>query len=144
MRPLRRGLAAPLKHQSDSMRVAIVGRGRGRDHISAWMDEPKFPSPHSATSTKACYRNTTRQIESCGKPAPAAVADFRRLLEDRSIDVVSVASPNHHDALQTIWACQAGKDEDVYVEKPCSHTIHEGNGTTATARLEARGSMRST
>jgi len=50
--------------------------------------------------------------------------DVRRLLEDRSIDAISIATPNHWHALMAIWACQAGKD--VYVEKPCSHNLWEG------------------
>ena len=44
------------------------------------------------------------------------VQDLRKVFEDKDIDAVSVATPNHWHALATIWACQAGKD--VYVEKP--------------------------
>ena len=44
--------------------------------------------------------------------------DIRKLLEDKSIDAISIATPNHWHTLMGIWACQAGKD--VYVEKPCS------------------------
>ena len=58
--------------------------------------------------------------------------DFRKLLEDKSIDAVSLATPNHWHTLQTIWACQAGKD--VYVEKPCSHNIFEAQQIVAAAR----------
>ena len=54
------------------------------------------------------------------------------MLEDKSIDVVSIATPNHWHSLMTIWACQAGKD--VYVEKPMSHNIHEGRIAVETAR----------
>src|SRR5207249_3620138 len=50
--------------------------------------------------------------------------DVRRLLEDQSLDAISIAAPNHWHALMAIWACQAGKD--VYVEKPCSHNMWEG------------------
>jgi predicted dehydrogenase len=50
--------------------------------------------------------------------------DLRRVLEDKEIDCISVATPNHWHALATIWGCQAGKD--VYVEKPGSHNIFEG------------------
>jgi predicted dehydrogenase len=50
--------------------------------------------------------------------------DLRKVFEDKSIDAVSVATPNHWHALATIWACQSGKD--VYVEKPGSHNIYEG------------------
>ena len=50
--------------------------------------------------------------------------DLRKVMDDKDIDVVSIASPNHWHALSVIWACQAGKD--VYVEKPGSHNIFEG------------------
>jgi len=48
----------------------------------------------------------------------------RKLLEDKSIDAIVTATPNHWHALLTVWACQAGKD--VYVEKPMSHNVFEG------------------
>lgn len=51
--------------------------------------------------------------------------DFRRVLEDKDIDGVVIATPDHWHAIQTILACQAGKD--VYIEKPLSQTIHEGH-----------------
>lgn len=56
---------------------------------------------------------------------PAKVyTDIRKMLENKDIDAVSIATPNHWHALGTIWACQAGKD--VCVEKPVSHNIFEG------------------
>ena len=77
-----------------------------------------------------------RQIESHGGRAPSTVQDIRRVLEDKNVDVVSIATPNHWHALMTIWACQAGKD--VYVEKPCSHNVHEGRIAVETARQHHR------
>ena len=56
--------------------------------------------------------------------SPRACQDLRKALEDKHLDAVSIASPNHWHTLLTIWSCQAGKH--VYVEKPCSHTIFEG------------------
>src|SRR5204863_751124 len=50
--------------------------------------------------------------------------DIRKLLENKDIDVISIATPNHWHSLAGIWACQAGKD--VYVEKPVSHNVSEG------------------
>jgi predicted dehydrogenase len=50
--------------------------------------------------------------------------DIRRVLDDKDIDVVSIATPNHWHSLAAIWAMQAGKD--VYVEKPMTHNIFEG------------------
>ena len=72
------------------------------------------------------------EIEKAGKKRPAGFTDFRKLLEDKSIDAVSIATPNHHHTLQTIWACQAGKD--VYVEKPCSHDMFEAKQIVAAAQ----------
>lgn len=57
---------------------------------------------------------------------------YRKLLERSDIDAVALATPNHQHAIQTIWACQAGKD--VYVEKPVCHTIWEGQQMMAAAR----------
>src|SRR5262249_26741755 len=55
---------------------------------------------------------------------PGFVQDMRRVFEDKDIDAVVIATPNHWHALATIWALQAGKH--VYVEKPASHTVLEG------------------
>jgi predicted dehydrogenase len=50
--------------------------------------------------------------------------DIRKLLDNKNIDAISIATTNHWHSLATVWGCQAGKD--VYVEKPCSHNIYEG------------------
>ncbi len=76
------------------------------------------------------------EIESHGGRAPFTVQDIRRVLDDKNVDVVSIATPNHWHALMTIWAAQAGKD--VYVEKPCSHNIHEGRIAALAARRYQR------
>ncbi|MGO9111238.1 MAG: Gfo/Idh/MocA family protein [Thermoguttaceae bacterium] len=62
--------------------------------------------------------------------------DIRKLLDDKNIDAVVVATPNHWHALATIWACQAGKD--VYVEKPLAFNIWEGRQMVAAARRYGR------
>jgi predicted dehydrogenase len=62
--------------------------------------------------------------------------DIRKLLENKDIDAVSIAVPNHWHALATVWACQAGKD--VYVEKPASHNIFEGRKMVEAARKYKR------
>ncbi len=58
--------------------------------------------------------------------------DIRELLDNKDVDAVSIAVPNHWHALATIWACQAGKD--VYVEKPACHEIFEGHQMVEAAR----------
>jgi predicted dehydrogenase len=60
------------------------------------------------------------------------VQDLRRVFDDKDIDVVTIATPNHWHTLAAIWACQAGKD--VYVEKPATHTYNEGLSLVAAAK----------
>ena len=62
--------------------------------------------------------------------------DFREVLEDKAVDVLSIAAPNHWHAPATILACAAGKH--VYVEKPCCHNPHEGELMVAAARKHKR------
>src|SRR5437763_6613754 len=68
--------------------------------------------------------------------APKFVKDIRRVVEDKNIDILSIATPNHWHALMAVWAMQAGKD--VYVEKPCSHNVQEGRVITQWARQLGR------
>ncbi len=62
--------------------------------------------------------------------------DFRKMLEDKSVDAVVMGTPNHWHALGTVMACQAGKD--VYVEKPASHSLWEGRKMVEAARKYKR------
>ena len=62
---------------------------------------------------------------------PRTFKDVRRILDDQSIDAISIATPNGWHSLIGIWACQAGKD--VYVEKPCSHNVREGRQLVSAA-----------
>ena len=77
-----------------------------------------------------------KTIENDGGNTPKTVQDVRKALDDKDLDAVSIATPNHWHALMTIWACQAGKD--VYVEKPCSHNVHEGRIAVEIARKHNR------
>jgi predicted dehydrogenase len=73
--------------------------------------------------------------ETAGK-VPRWESDFRRILDDRTIDAVVIATPDHWHAPMTILACAAGKD--VYVEKPVSHNVDEGRQMVAAARRYTR------
>ncbi|HWK09708.1 MAG TPA: Gfo/Idh/MocA family oxidoreductase, partial [Vicinamibacterales bacterium] len=106
---------------NDRVRVAVVGlRGRGKDHIDAWSRLRNVEVAALCDVDEGVLNERRSQVTG----APRTAADVRRLLDDRSIDAVSIATPNHWHALIAIWACQAGKD--VYVEKPCSHNLWEG------------------
>jgi predicted dehydrogenase len=71
-------------------------------------------------------------IEKISGKKPRTETAIRRVLEDKTIDAVSIATPNNWHSLATIWACQAGKD--VYVEKPASYNIFEGRKMVEAAR----------
>ena len=71
---------------------------------------------------------------------PKQISDIREALDDPNLDAISIATPNHWHSLMTIWACQAGKD--VYVEKPCSHNIHEGRIAVETAQARSHRAAR--
>ena len=70
------------------------------------------------------------------RPQPKAVQDLRRVLEDKNVAAVFIATPNHWHALAAIWAMQAGKD--VYLEKPVSHNVTEGRRVVQVARKLGR------
>ena len=63
---------------------------------------------------------------------PKAIGDFRRILEDKAVDAIVCATPDHWHSLATVMACQSGKD--IYVEKPASHNIWEGRKMVEAAR----------
>lgn len=84
-------------------------------------------------------RASARVAESVGKSQgkkPKETADFRHILDDKGVDVLIVAAPNHWHAPATILGCSAGKH--VYVEKPCSHTPAEGEWAVQAARKNNR------
>jgi predicted dehydrogenase len=118
---------------NDTIRVAVAGlNGRGGEHVSQFVKMPGVTITYLVDPDTRTYDKRIHQIESRGGHAPSTVQDIRRVLDDKNVDVVTVATPNHWHALMTIWACQAGKD--VYVEKPCSHNVHEGRIAVEAAR----------
>ncbi|MEO8962591.1 MAG: Gfo/Idh/MocA family oxidoreductase [Ginsengibacter sp.] len=75
-------------------------------------------------------------VEKIQNKRPKAAPDFRKALEDKSLEAIVIATPDHWHAPATILACKAGKH--VYVEKPCSHNPHEGEMMVAAARKYRR------
>jgi len=73
-----------------------------------------------------------REVEKAGGKAPRAVKDLREVLDDRAVDAVIIATPDHWHAPATLLALEAGKH--VYVEKPCSHDLREGRLMVDAAR----------
>src|SRR5438093_840099 len=109
----------------DRVQVAIIGlNGRGSDHMK---ELSRLANAQIAALCDVDSRVLDKrlvQMDKLGLPKPKTYADIRRLLDDKSIDAITIATPNHWHSLMAIWGCQAGKD--VYVEKPCSHNWWEG------------------
>ena len=118
---------APAKESKQStspnerLSVAVIGvKSRGAQHAKAFADRDDCVLSYICDADTAIGEKVAARFD--GKPK--FVRDLRRVLDDKSVDVVSIATPNHWHALGAIWAMQAGKD--VYVEKPVSHNVSEG------------------
>jgi predicted dehydrogenase len=122
---------------NDKLTVGIIGCGiRGKQHARelAKLADCEIacvcdPDPTRADELAAALVESKRA-------RPKTVQDLRVLLDDKSIDAVFVATPNHWHVLAAIWAMQAGKD--VYVEKPVSHNVVEGRRMVQAARKLGR------
>jgi predicted dehydrogenase len=109
---------------NDRVRVAIVGlRGRGENHIRGYGALPNVEIAALVDIDDNVMVERLAQVRKMGFQ-PKTYSDIRKMLEDKSIDAVSIATPHHWHAVMAIWAMQAGKD--VYIEKPCSHNLWEG------------------
>lgn len=122
---------------NDRIRIAVAGlNGRGDSHTGAYLGMKNVEIAYLVDPDKRTYKKHLAKIADKKLPAPATLTDVRKALEDKELNAVSIATPNHWHALMTIWACEAGKD--VYVEKPCSHNIHEGRIAVEMARKHKR------
>ncbi len=131
-------VAAP-RGANERIRIAVAGLGgRGRNSLLAALRQITREKKENIEIVALCDCNTRhaeKAADDCQKDfgiRPPLVQDYRKLLEDKSIDAVMLGTPNHWHALGTVWACQAGKD--VYVEKPASHNIFEGRRMLDAAR----------
>ena len=117
------------KSPNERLSVAVIGvRSRGGDHAKAFDERDDCAISYICDVDAAIGERTAAQFKS----KPKFVQDMRRIFDDKSVDVVSIATPNHWHSLAAIWAMQAGKD--VYVEKPVSHNISEGRRMAQAAR----------
>ncbi len=146
------GLAAALPARSDAqtspnetINVAVVGirgdnkghptwtgRGRGQDHYEYLSRIKNVRVTHVVDVDERHFKTSLSFLKERWGGDPKTETDLRRVLENRDVDAITIAAPDHWHALMTIWACQAGKD--VYVEKPVSHNIVEGRRMVEAAR----------
>ncbi len=129
--------ARPVLGANDRINMAVIGiRGRGKDHYRGWtgikdVEVRTLCDPDENLFTAGCD-----EVEKLQKKRPKTEFDLRKVFEDKEIDAVSIATPDHWHSLASIWACQAGKH--VYVEKPVSHNIWESRKLVETARRYRR------
>ena len=122
---------------NDRINVAVIGfHWRGMDHIRSYARLPNVRVAALCDVDERLFPPAVAEVERLTGHRPITEYDIRRLLDRKDIDAVSIATPDHWHALQTIWACQAGKD--VYVEKPVSFTVVEGRRMIEAARKYKR------
>src|SRR6266446_1610876 len=134
---------------SDRINFGHIGiGGRGSGFLRAESGGPTKPTPNlggtgdrtlrPARSVALCDVDTARLDKAATRVGghPKLYKDFRRLLDDKDVDAVFIATPDHWHALMAIMACEAGKD--VYVEKPACLTIEEGRAMAQAAERYGR------
>lgn len=105
--------------KTEDIRIAVIGcGGRGGSHIGAF----KKSIVALCDADEKTLANRVKQLNNDNKVE--GYTDYRKLLERKDIDAVSIATPNHQHSIMGILAAMAGKD--VYVEKPVSHNVWEG------------------
>jgi len=117
---------------NNDLRVAVVGfRSQGSNHIKYFSKIPGVRVVALCDADRSFIDREAKKFKERNEKVDTYI-DVRKLLEDKDIDAIITATPNHWHALVTVWACQAGKD--VYVEKPVSHNIWEGRKMVEAAR----------
>lgn len=134
-------LAAPVwaatKSPSEALVIGIMGMGgRGSDHLRTFGALPGVEIAYVCDVDQRRSGDAADVAGRGGKKTPTAVGDFRRILDDKAVDALVVATCNHWHAPAAILACAAGKH--VYVEKPCSHNPREGELLIEAARKHNR------
>jgi len=126
-RPYARVLGA-----NEDIRVAVVGfNSRGKAHISAFAGMKGVRVTALCDCDRKVLDGEVAKLDAKGIKV-AAYQDVRRVFDDKNVDCVATATPNHWHSLIVVWGCQAGKD--VYVEKPISHDIWVGHQAVEAAR----------
>jgi len=118
---------------NEKLGVAIIGAGgRSSSHIGSYLKDPRVEILYVVDADEGRAQSKIDAIEKKQGSRPKFAADMRTTFDDKSVDFISTATPNHWHALCGVWAMQAGKD--AYIEKPVCQTIEEGRALVAAAR----------
>ncbi len=122
---------------NDKVQMAVLGvNGRGADHIKGFQKQENAQVVCLCDPDKVILQTRADEFETTYGKKVKMEQDLRRVFEDKSVDAVSIATPNHWHTLAAIWAMQAGKD--VYVEKPGTHNLYEGKKLIEAAKKYKR------
>ena len=118
---------------NDKIGMAVIGAGgRGSSHIDAWLKDPRTEILYIVDVDEGKGNQRCDMIAKKQGKRPIFVTDMRKAFDDKTVDAISTATPNHWHALCGVWAMQAGKD--AYIEKPICHNIAEGSALVAAAK----------
>ncbi|MHC4745304.1 MAG: Gfo/Idh/MocA family protein, partial [Planctomycetota bacterium] len=118
---------------NDKVIVGAMGLGgRGRFLAESFARRPDTEVAYLCDPDSRRLPRAKEAVAAAQGKEPKLLQDFRKILEDKDVDVLINATPDHWHALGSIMACQAGKD--VYVEKPMSHNLWEGRKMVEAAR----------
>ncbi len=122
---------------NDRIGVCCMGiRGQGTSHINDCMGQDGVEVVALCDVDEGVLNSKAKLVEKKQGKQPKLFKDIREALKDPEIHAITIATPNHWHSLATIWACEAGKD--VYVEKPLSHNVWEGQQLVAAAKKYGR------
>lgn len=121
---------------NDRLVVAVMGLGRGAAVAQTFASQPNVAVKYLCDVDTARSAPVAKSFEARYGSAPTVITDVRKALDDKDVDILVCAAPNHWHAPATIMACAAGKH--VYVEKPCSHNPQEGEWMVEAARKYKR------
>ncbi len=134
---LAAGLGGKALAANDKISIACIGvRGRGNSVMNSFAAESDCEITHICDVNEPIRLQRGAEMKQKTGYMPKLVNDYRTLLDDKSVDVFMVATPDHWHAMPTIHGCMAGKD--VYVEKPASHNIIEGRTAVRAAHTYDR------
>jgi len=117
-------LGKSVRGANDKIHVAAIGvRTQGMTMARSFIKTGRAEVVAVCDVDRRILARKTKEIESLQNRKPRTYTDFRRVLEDKDVDAVIVATPDHWHGIIAIRACKAGKD--VYLEKPCAHNVRE-------------------
>ena len=124
--PVLTGFGKPVA-PSDKVKIGLIGcNGQGWSNLSAYLENPVTECIALCDIDDSVLRRRAGNVEKIRGAKPAGLyKDWRRVIDNKDVDLVIIGTPDHWHCIQMVAACEAGKD--VYVEKPIGRTIEECN-----------------